>query len=256
MPQENKVKSLIVIPTYNEALNISALLEEISKYVPSAHILVVDDNSQDGTSQLVKDSPGFMLGSVFILERQGKLGLGTAYIAGFQWALKRGYQAVVEIDADFSHEPKELPAMLDLLRKYPVVVGSRYIQGGGTQNWNPWRKLISRCGSWYARTILGMRVRDLTGGYNAWKADVLKSIELEKVGSEGYSFQIELKYRAFRAGYEIKEHPITFLERREGHSKMSGKIVLEAFYRVWLLRFTCLVSQQQKIGAERASTKA
>ena len=246
MAFHSKLRSLIVVPTYNEAQNIRPLLDEILQHTPEAHILVVDDNSQDGTAGLVRAHTAFERGQIFLLERSGKLGLGTAYIAGFKWALERGYEAVVEIDADFSHSPSELPALIGKLEGSSVVVGSRYVSGGGTSNWNFWRKIISKAGSFYARTILGMGVRDLTGGFNAWRSEVLDTIELDRVGSEGYSFQIELKYRAFRAGYEILEHPIIFMERREGQSKMSGKIVLEAFYRVWLLRFGKMAPATQK----------
>ncbi len=245
MPASSVKSCLVVIPTYNEAQNIVPIIRDIWAHVPHVHILVVDDNSQDGTAQLVREMQIEHTTQLHLMERSGKLGLGTAYIAGFTWALEEGYLALVEIDADFSHPPSELPHMLAKLNVAPVVIGSRYVEGGGTENWHPLRKLISLAGSFYARTILGMKVRDLTGGYNVWRAEVLRSIGLESVRSEGYSFQIELKFRAGRAGYRLLEHPILFSERREGQSKMSGRIVLEAFYRVWGLRW------QQRRGKAR-----
>jgi dolichol-phosphate mannosyltransferase len=229
--------ALVVIPTYNEAMNIGPMLQAIQGHAPEVHILVVDDNSQDGTAEEVKAQQRAAPDRIFLLQRAGKLGLGTAYIAGFTWGLDRGYQALLEIDADFSHDPREIPALLHKLLTRDVVIGSRYILGGGTENWHPMRKLISKAGSLYARSILGMTIRDLTGGYNAWRADVLRTIDLMSIRSEGYSFQIELKYRAFLAGYSLNEHPILFSERREGQSKMSGRIIWEAFFRVWGLRF-------------------
>lgn len=236
LPAFSTKPCLVVIPTYNEAQNIVPMLREIWTHVADAHVLVVDDNSQDGTAQLVKELQVERPAELHLLERAGKLGLGTAYIAGFTWALERGYQSLIEIDADFSHSPSELPHMIAKLERAPVVIGSRYVAGGGTENWNLFRKFISMAGSFYARTILGMQVRDLTGGYNVWRAEVLRSIGLNSIRSEGYSFQIELKYRAFRAGYRLLEHPILFSERREGQSKMSSRIVFEALYRVWLIR--------------------
>jgi len=230
------LKTLVVIPTYNEAENIDDLLSAVWQECPDLQILVVDDNSADGTGKLVKNRQLSAAGKLHILERAGKLGLGTAYICGFHWALENGFAAVIEMDADFSHDPKILPTMVAELQNYPVVVGSRYVAGGGTQNWNWFRKLISRCGSLYARTILGVKIADLTGGFNGWRREVLEKIGLERVESEGYAFQIELKYRAARCGFAIHEIPIVFCERRAGYSKMSGKIVLEAILRVWRLR--------------------
>ncbi len=228
---------LIIVPTYNEADNINPLFAGIWQAVPEVHILVVDDNSQDGTAQLVRDHQQSKPQQTHLLQRSGKLGLGTAYIAGFNWALARNYQAIIEMDADLSHDPTVLPAMIEQLRHNPVVIGSRYIPGGGTENWSLARKLISRFGSLYARTILGMTIRDLTGGFNAWRAEVLRSIDPNTVRSEGYAFQIELKYRAQKLGFAIVEIPILFRDRRAGQSKMSGRIVLEAMSRVWKLRF-------------------
>ncbi len=237
MSEKVPFKAIVVIPTYNEALNIEGIIRAVWASYANLHILVVDDNSQDGTADIVRRIQGEEPEKLHILSRSGKLGLGTAYIAGFQWALSRGYKALVEMDADFSHDPKELPALVRSLDLADVAIGSRYVVGGSTENWHFFRKLISRAGSFYARTILGMSVRDLTGGFNAWRAEVLEKIGLSTIKSEGYSFQIELKYRASRCGFKLIEHPIVFSERREGQSKMSGKIVFEALLRVWALRF-------------------
>ncbi|MBC7661386.1 MAG: polyprenol monophosphomannose synthase [Chitinophagaceae bacterium] len=231
-------KAIVVIPTYNEALNIEGIIKAAWAAYPKLHVLVVDDNSQDGTGQLIKAMQAEAPDQLFLLSRAGKLGLGTAYIAGFEWALERGYDALVEMDADFSHDPAELPALIRGLHDADVVIGSRYVIGGSTENWNFFRKLISRAGGIYARTILGMTISDLTGGFNAWTAEALRKIGLKSIRSEGYSFQIELKYRAFKAGCHLVEHPIVFSERREGQSKMSGRIVIEALFRVWSLRFS------------------
>ncbi|RZA27370.1 MAG: polyprenol monophosphomannose synthase [Proteobacteria bacterium] len=231
-------QAIVVIPTYNEAPNIEGIIRAAWAAYPALHVLVVDDNSQDGTADIVRRIAASSEGKLHVLSRAGKLGLGTAYIAGFKWALQRGYHALVEMDADFSHDPKELPALVRSLEDADVVIGSRYVIGGSTENWNFFRKLISRAGSFYARTILGMSVNDLTGGFNAWRAEVLQKIGVDTIKSEGYSFQIELKYRAYRSGFRLIEHPIVFSERREGQSKMSSRIVFEALLRVWSLRFS------------------
>lgn len=229
----NHDKVLVIIPTYNEAANIQELLDAIWRQVHEVHVLVVDDNSRDGTQEIVRSHPNYGHGRLFLLARPGKLGLGTAYIAGFTWALTRGYEIAIEMDADLSHDPAVLPRMIAGMASHAVVVGSRYVPGGGTVNWSPLRKLISRFGGLYARIILGVPVNDLTGGFNAWSRDVLQSIRFDTVRSQGYSFQIELKYRAFKAGYQILEIPIVFVDRRAGQSKMSGRIVFEAIFRVW-----------------------
>lgn len=231
------MKSLVIIPTYNEIENISNLVPEVFKREQQVHILVVDDNSPDGTGervvQMQQQYPGLHL-----LKRAGKQGLGKAYLAGFAWALQNGYEFIVEMDADFSHRPEDLSSLIKTAQNPSVdfVIGSRYVRGGQTENWSFLRKLISRGGSLYSRLILGFPIRDWTGGFNGWKAPVLKAIGLEGVQSNGYSFQIELKYKASRAGFQVQEVPILFADRRVGQSKMSLKIVLEAFYRVWLIR--------------------
>ena len=242
--------TLIIIPTYNEALNIAEAIEGVWRHAPGAHILVVDDNSRDGTRDIVLKIKQDHDQKVHLLERAGKLGLGTAYIAGFHWALARGYAIIIEMDADLSHDPSLVPKMVErLASECDVAIGSRYIAGGGTVNWGLGRRLISRGGSLYARTILRMKVRDLTGGFNAWNRVVLETIDLDQVKSEGYSFQIELKYRAARLGFRLMELPIIFADRRAGQSKMSGKIVVEAMLRVWLLALARLPSK--KVPGER-----
>ncbi len=225
---------LVIVPTYNEVENIAALLEGIFQHTDT-HVLFVDDNSTDGTRNVIRAKMSGHPERLFILERAGKLGLGTAYVAGFKWAIAQNYQAVVEMDADLSHRAEDLAKIIAALKIHDVVVGSRYIENGGTLNWGLSRQLISRCGSLYARLILGMRVRDLTGGFNGWRLPVLKKINPDSIRSEGYTFQIELKFRAHLAGFKIEELPIIFVERRAGKSKMSGGIVFEAIYRVWQL---------------------
>lgn len=226
---------LVIIPTYNEAENVRPLVEGIREHVPGLHVLFVDDNSKDGTrdqiASLMTDAPG----TIHLLAREKKLGLGTAYVAGFHWGLARDYDALIEMDADHSHRPIDLARLVAELKTRPVVVGSRYVPGGGTANWGLIRKLISRVGSTYAGAILRLNVRDLTGGFNGWQRHVIEAIGPDSMRSEGYTFQIELKFRASLAGFPIYEMPILFVERRAGQSKMSSRIVFEAMYRVWHL---------------------
>lgn len=231
-------KTLIVIPTYNEATNIAFLMEKIHQIVKEAHILVVDDNSPDGTAQIVQQCQKKNSHSIFLLQRTAKNGLGKAYLAGFAWALTHDYENIIQMDADFSHDPKVLLLFLHSLKHYDFVIGSRYVQGGGTENWSLFRKCISKFGSFYARFILQVPIRDFTGGFNAWKRKVLKQLSLGDIQSQGYSFQIELKYKAYSAGFQYVEVPIRFQERLSGQSKMSFKIVWEAIRAVWSLRFT------------------
>ncbi|MEQ1879095.1 MAG: polyprenol monophosphomannose synthase [Bdellovibrionia bacterium] len=201
-------------------------------------ILIVDDNSPEGTARAVEKLQQKNQ-RLHLLLRQEKKGLGRAYIAGFQWALARDYDAVVEMDADFSHRPADLVNIIGALESgNDFVVGSRYVDGGGTVNWGIGRKLLSRGGSLYSRIILGFPLNDWTGGFNGWSRRSLEGIGLDNIRSEGYSFQVELKYRALKGGFKGREVPITFEDRRVGESKMTSKIVLEAFYRVWKIRFT------------------
>ncbi len=199
--------------------------------VKEVNVLVVDDNSPDGTGkladELAKKEP-----RISVLHRQQKNGLGKAYVAGFAWALDRGYDAICEMDADFSHNPNYLPEIWRLLKDNDVVMGSRYVDGGGVRNWGLGRKVISRGGSLYAQTILGMKVHDMTGGFNAWRRQVLEAVDLSNLRSEGYAFQIELKWRAWKKGFKLVEFPILFEDRTAGKSKMSKRIIVEAMMRV------------------------
>ena len=229
------MRTLVIIPTYNERENISSIVPAVRAAVPEAEILVVDDNSPDGTQDVVRDLQS-RDPRVHLLGRAGKEGLGKAYLAGFGWGLEREYDALVQMDADLSHRPADLSALLSGLEGKDFAMGSRWVRGGATVNWSFFRKIISRGGSLYARQILRYAVRDWTGGFNAWKAGTLRKIGLDSVRSEGYSFQIELKYRALRLGFAGVEVPIIFEDRRVGQSKMSSRIVIEALYRVWGLR--------------------
>jgi dolichol-phosphate mannosyltransferase len=231
------MRSLVIVPTYNEVENIQPLSQAIFENAPDTELLFVDDGSPDGTGKLA-DQLAAKNSKLHVIHRSGKQGLGTAYIAGFRWALERGFDVIIEMDADFSHNPIYLKEMLANLKDNEVAIGSRYVLGGGTVNWGVGRKIISRGGSMYSRLILGAPIRDFTGGFNGWKRHVLENISLETLKSDGYSFQIELKYRAYRKGYKIKEFPIIFEDRKVGTSKMSKKIVFEALRRVW--EFRCL----------------
>jgi len=210
----------------------------VHEHLPEADVLVVDDNSPDGTGA-VADELAAKDAKVHVLHRPGKQGLGTAYVAGFKWALARDYQFLFEMDCDFSHDPKYLPIMLARARAgADLVLGSRYVDGGGTVNWGPMRKFISRGGSLYARTILGVGVRDLTGGFKCFRRATLEKLDLDSVSAQGYGFQIEMTYRAVKHGLRVEEVPIIFVDRRVGQSKMSKKIFLEAFTLVWKLRLS------------------
>lgn len=235
------VRVLLCIPTYNEIENIGNLVAAVLAHTPpQVEILVLDDGSPDGTGQLV-DKLVSENSRIHVLHRPKKLGLGTAYVAGFKWGLNQGFEAFISMDADFSHDPKYLPKMLELLRDHDVVIGSRYVDGGGTMNWGWGRKILSKGGSIYSRTILGAKIRDFTGGFNGLKRKVLEGVDLDTLKSDGYSFQIELKYRAFLKGYSITEFPIVFEDRKVGKSKMNHKIILEALARVWGFRWRALV---------------
>jgi dolichol-phosphate mannosyltransferase len=222
---------LVIIPTYNEAENIRLIGERVRRAVPSVDILVADDNSPDGTG-LIADELAAADDHVFVLHRPGKDGLGAAYVAGFAWAKDKGYDVVVEMDADGSHAPEELSTMLDTLRGVDVVLGTRYVPGGSVHNWPLHRLVLSRGGNLYIRMALGMPFKDATGGYRAYKMAVLDKIDVGTVASQGYSFQVELAWRAYRNGFAMVEVPITFTERERGDSKMSSNVFREQLLRV------------------------
>lgn len=231
------MKKLIIIATYNEKDNIENLLAEVFVNAPDAHILVIDDNSPDKTyeivERLIKDKYPHQL---FLMKRPGKLGLGTAYVAGFNWGLKRDYAVICHMDADFSHNPKYLPEMFAAIQSYDLVLGSRYVKGGGVVNWGLKRKFISRGGSLYAKIILGLPFNDLTGGFKCFRREVLETIGVNDLKSTGYSFQIETTYKTYLNGFKIKEIPIIFEDRVLGQSKMSGSIFKEAVLMVLKMR--------------------
>jgi len=230
-------KPLIVVPTYNERDNVAGISERLLAALPVADILFVDDNSPDGTGALL-DEMAVNQPRIHVMHRAGKLGLGTAYIAGFTWGLERGYDYLFETDADGSHDPKYLAQMLALAEDgADAVIGSRYVPGGGTENWGFGRQLLSRGGGLYARTILGIDIRDVTAGFICWRKRALEAIDLATISSNGYSFQIEMKYRAIKKGMRLVETPIVFIDRRVGQSKMSRAIFIEALAKVWALRF-------------------
>lgn len=228
---------LVIIPTYNEKENIERIILKVLSLAGSYHVLIVDDGSPDGTADIVRKQMDTYPDQVHMIERTGKLGLGTAYIAGFKWALRRDYEYIFEMDADFSHNPD------DLLRLHQacvagadVAIGSRYVRGGKLVNWPLDRKLISRGGAFYTRLILWMPVNDPTAGFICYRRQVLKTLPLNDVQFIGYAFQIEMKYRAWRAGFKLTEVPITFEDRKEGTSKMTSGIIHEAMFGVWQMR--------------------
>lgn len=230
------MKKLVIIPTYNEIENLKELFPALMKLNHIFDILIVDDSSPDGTGAFVEDV-ALNNPRIHLLTRAKKEGLGKAYIAGFKWGIVHGYHVLTEMDADFSHRPEDLIKLLETIETEDVAIGSRYVSGGRTVNWGLIRKLISRGGSLYSKMVLGYyNLNDWTGGFNCWRTPVLVAIDLDSIQSNGYSFQIELKYKALKKKYTIKEVPIVFEDRRVGQSKMSLKIVLEAFYKVWMIR--------------------
>jgi len=234
-------ENIVIIPTYNESGNLKRLIPSILEQGPF-DILIIDDNSPDGTGELAEEFAHSFPGRVSVLHRPGKLGLGTAYLAGFDYVLAMGYQQVFTMDADFSHDPSRLPALRAALDHADVVLGSRYVPGGGSLHWPLWRRLLSRGGSTYARLILGLPIRDLTGGFKGFRRQVLEALlpELETIRSRGYAFQIEMTYRAWRRKLRLKEIPIIFMDRTVGDSKMTKRISMEALWIVWWLRFADL----------------
>ena len=236
-------RALVVVPTYNERENIPRLVPMILDQDERLEVLIIDDASPDGTGALA-DELAAGDPRVHVMHRTGKLGLGTAYISGFRWALAREYDIIFEMDADFSHDPAHLPEFLDAIEQFDVVLGSRYLHGRVTVvNWPMTRLLLSWFANQYARIATGLPVTDATGGFKCFRRNVLEGIELDRVGSEGYSFQIEVSLRAWRKGFSLGEIPIVFSDRDIGESKMSRRIILEAVWRVWALRFTDLIGR-------------
>ena len=226
------MRVLTIIPTYNELESLPKTLGRLRVAVPASDVLVVDDNSPDGTGQLA-DSIAAEDGQVHVLHRKGKEGLGAAYIAGFKWGMAAGYDVLVEMDADGSHQPEQLPLLLDAINDgADLAMGSRWVPGGGTVNWPLYRQAISRTGSTYARIMLGLKIKDITGGYRAFRRSTLEALKLDQVESVGYGFQVDLAWRVAKLGLKIVERPITFVERELGASKMSGNIVVEAMINV------------------------
>ena len=233
------IKTSIVVPTYNEAENLPILIDSLFNLnISDLHILIVDDNSPDGTGDLAEDIKTKNSNNISVIHREGKLGLGTAYITGFKYCLSYGADRIVQMDADFSHNPKKVTILLDQLQITDMVLGSRYVSGGGLdENWAFWRKGLSSFGNFYARFILGMPIRDVTGGFRAWRRETLSGIPLDRVKSQGYAFQVEMAYITHLCGYTISEVPIYFADRSRGDSKMSLQIQLEAAKRVWSILY-------------------
>jgi dolichol-phosphate mannosyltransferase len=227
----------VVLPTYNEAENLERIVGAVLEHLPaSSRVLIVDDNSPDGTGEIA-DRLAEARESVDVLHRERKEGLGPAYLAGFKVALAGGADRIIEMDADFSHDPAYLPELIDATADADLAIGSRYVEGGGVTDWGPLRRFISRGGSAYARIALGLPVRDLTGGFKCFRREVLEAIRLESIEARGYAFQVETTYRAIESGFRVVEVPIVFSDRREGSSKMSKAIVAEAMWRVPAMRF-------------------
>lgn len=232
------MRLLVVIPTYNEAENIKKLLPEVAAVLPKgSDILVVDDGSPDGTANVAREIAKTISDvKIHILERSEKSGLGSAYIAGFKWGIENDYDVFLEMDADFSHQPKYIADLYAAIQTHDVAIGSRYVKGGGVAGWTLLRKIISKGGSIYAGLVLGVHIKDLTGGFNMWRLSALQKIDLDKIFSKGYLFQIEMKSRAIKAGCSAYEVPIIFPDREVGVSKMSGGIFKEVLFGVWKLR--------------------
>ncbi|HVV24284.1 MAG TPA: polyprenol monophosphomannose synthase [Pseudonocardiaceae bacterium] len=222
---------LVVIPTYDERDNLGPIVGRLQTALPTAHVLVVDDNSPDGTGELA-DKMAEGDDRVHVMHRAGKQGLGVAYIAGFRWGLERGYQVIVEMDADGSHAPEDLPRLLDALQDADLAIGSRYVPGGRTVNWPKSRWVLSRGANLYSKIALGVAINDITAGFRAYRRHVLETLDLDDIASHGYCFQVDLAWRTVQAGFTVVEVPITFTEREIGESKMSGSVVREAFWRV------------------------
>lgn len=235
-------RAIVVIPTYNERENIGRLIEALRRVLPSLDVLVVDDHSPDGTAELVRSMARDDT-RIHLLEREGKLGLGTAYCAGFRWALERGYHIICQMDADFSHNPEDLPRLIAALEHADVAIGSRYISGVNVVNWPMRRLLLSYAANVYTRLVTGMPIRDATGGFKAFRAELLRRIDLSAIASNGYAFQIEMNFRAWKLGARIEELSIIFIDRTNGVSKMSRSIIYEAAWIVWKLKLLALLGK-------------
>ncbi len=230
----SQTQTLLILPTYNEIENIVPFVREVLSNIQT-HILIVDDNSPDGTGtladQLSKENP-----FISVLHRSKKLGLGSAYVTGFRWALERPFEVIAQMDSDFSHSPKDLPRLIEALAHCDIALGSRYIEGGSIENWPKSRLLVSEIGNIYARSLLGSNVRDLTGGFKAFKRKVIESLALDQILSDGYAFQIETTYRSLKNGFRLTEVPIVFKDRTRGKSKISRKVLWEAMWIPWKLK--------------------
>jgi len=233
--QNYAMKTLIISPTYNEKKNIKALVAQVLDFNPDYHLLIIDDNSPDGTASAVKELQTEYT-NLHLEERPGKAGLGTAYIYGFKWALERDYEAVVQMDADLSHDPGDVLRLVKQLEAHDLVIGSRYIHGVSVVNWPIRRLILSYGANLYSSIVTGMPLKDSTGGFKAWRREVLETVQLDQVRSQGYSFQIEMNFRTWRRGFTIIEEPIIFTDRTIGESKMSKTIMYEAIWMVWRLR--------------------
>ena len=229
------MKGLIIIPTYNEKDNIEAITKAVLELPYNFNVLIVDDNSPDGTG-VIADRLSSNNNLVHVIHNSEKKGIGPAYIKGFKWGLEKGYDILFEMDADFSHDPKEIPNFLEKIKEYDLVIGSRNVPGGASKDWTVFRKLISKGGSLYSRIILGVDVKDFTGGFNMYRKEALERVNLDKIKSEGYAFAIEIKYRVIKAGAKFCEVPIIFPNRKRGKAKMTKEIFLEAMLRVWQMR--------------------
>jgi len=235
---------LIIIPTYNERENISLIISEIKEVVPQCHILIVDDSSPDGTGAIVEELAKKSDG-IYLQTRAKKEGLGKAYISGFKWALERDYKYIFEMDADFSHDPKYLPDFLEMISTNDLVIGSRYVSGVNVVNWPMSRLLLSYFANKVTRFLIGIPVKDITAGFKCFRREVLESLDFDSISSSGYSFQIEINYFAWKKGFTISETPIVFTDRKRGVSKMSSKIIREAIFLLWKLRFASLFSRKK-----------
>lgn len=234
------IKAIVIIPTYNELNNVQRLVPELRQLYPDLDILIVDDNSPDGTGDYITEL-GKTDNKIHLIERHGKLGLGTAYVAGYKYMLENNYDIAFQMDADYSHDPREIKNFLKMIDKYDLIIGSRYLNGVNVINWPMQRLLLSYFANKYTKFITGLPINDCTGGYKCFKREVLQAINLDAIKSNGYAFQIEMNFKAWKKGFKLGEIPIIFLDRVEGTSKMSKKIVREAIYRVWELRLRSIL---------------